>query len=78
MAKDTVSKNLIISKVFSKKILKLLLRHWIFSLEVTFLLMLLLNHYSKEKQGSKRDLIYPIGLFSFKIVFLLLAKTIII
>ena len=38
--------------------------------------MLLLNYYFVKKQGGKKDLILPINLNGFKIIFILLAKTI--
>lgn len=76
MDKDIVSKNLIISKVFLEKILKPSLCHWGFSFKATFMLMLALNHHFAEKRGRKRDLARPIDPSGFKIVFILLAKTI--
>ena len=76
LANIAVSKNLIIFKIFLEKILKFLLCHQNFSLRVTFLLMLLLNHCFIEKQDSKKDFIWPISLGSFEIVFILLAKII--
>ena len=76
LAKDTVSKNLIISKVCLEKILEFFLRYRILSLRAMLLLVLLLDHYSAEKRGGKKDLIWPIGLGGFEIVFTLLAETI--
>ena len=76
LAKDTVSKNPIISKVYFEKILEFLLRHRILGLGAMFLLMPLLDHRFAEKQSSKKDSIWPIGLSSFVMVLTLLAKTI--
>ena len=75
LAKNAISKSLIIFKVFLKKVLEFLLYHWIVSLEA-ILLMPLLNHCSAKKRSSKWDLIWPIGPVSFKIILILLAKII--
>ena len=40
------------------------------------LLMLLLNYYCAKKQRGKKDLIWPISLDNFKMIFILLAKII--
>ena len=76
LAKDPISKNPIISEVYLKKIRKFLLRHQIFGLEATLLLVPFLDQHLAEKQGSKKDLIWPIGLDSFKMVFIILVETI--
>ena len=76
LAKDVVSKNSIIFKVFSKKILEFLLCHQILGLEAMFFLVPLLDHCPVKKQDGKKDLIWPIGPNGFKIVFTLLAETI--
>ena len=75
-AKNALSKNPIIFKVFLEKILKFFLYYWIFALKVTFLLVLLLNYCFAKKKGDKKDLIRLIGLDSLKTIFILLAKTI--
>ena len=46
---DAVSKDPVIAKVFSKKILELDRRHRVLSLRTTFMLVLLLDHQSVEK-----------------------------
>ena len=66
----------VISKVFSKKILKLRLCNCVLGFEATLMLMLLLNYCSAKKQGSKKNTIRPIGLSNFEIVFTLLAKAV--
>ena len=76
LAKDAISKNPIISKVFSKKVFKLFLRHQILSLGATILLISLFDYCFIEKKDGKKDLIWPISLNSFKIVLILLAKII--
>ena len=55
LIKNIVSKNLIISKVFFKKILEFLLRHRILGFEAIILLILLLDYCPTEKQDSKKD-----------------------
>ena len=57
LAKNAISKNPIVFKVFLKKILEFLLRHQIFGLKITLLLILLLNHCFIEKQSGKKNLI---------------------
>ena len=57
LAKDAISKNSIVFKVFFKKFIKLFVCHWIFGFEVAFLLILLLNYCFREKRSSKKDLI---------------------
>ena len=57
LAKNIVSKSLIVFKVFSEKIFLFFLQHWIFGLKAMFLPILLLNYYFAKKQGSKKDLI---------------------
>ena len=49
LAKDTISKKLIIFKVFLEKIIEFFLRHWILGLKTMLLLMLLLNYCSTDK-----------------------------
>ena len=55
LAKDAVSKNPIIFRIFLEKIFEFLLRHRIFGLRTTLLLVPLLDHYPAEKRGGKRD-----------------------
>ena len=76
LAKNIVSKRLIVSKIFLKKVFELFFCYPIFGFRATFLLMPLLNYCFVEKQGKKRDLIWLVGSNDFKIVFTLLAKTI--
>ena len=76
LAEDIINKNPIISKVYLEKIFEFLPRHQIFDLKTMFLLVLLLNYHSIEKQSSKKDLIRPIGFNGFKIVLTFLVKII--
>ena len=76
LAKNVISKNSIISKIFLKEIFKFLPHYCILSLKAIFLLMLLLNYCFVEKQGSKRNLIWPIGHNNFKMILTLLAEAI--
>ena len=74
LAKDVISKNLIVSEVFLKKVLEFLLRHQISNLQAMFLLMPLLNYCFIEKQSGKKDLIWLISSSGFEIVHILLKK----
>lgn len=76
LAKNAISKNLIIFKVFSEKIFELSPDHWFLDFKTIIILGLLLNQRSKEKLGGKIDLVGPISLSSFKVIFILLAKLI--
>ena len=76
LAKDAVSENQIISKVLSEKILEFLPRHQILGLGATLLLVPLLDHRPAEKQGGKKDSIWPIGPGGFEMVLTLLAEPI--
>ena len=76
LAKNTISKSLIVFKVFLEKYLKLFSCYSIFGFKVTFLLMLLLNYCFVKTQGSKKDFIQPIGSKNFEIILTLLIKTI--
>lgn len=78
LAKDVVSKYSIVFKVLFEEVFKLSLCHWILGFEATFMLMPLLNYYYMEKQYSKKDLVVPVGRNGFKLVFILLAETIVI
>ena len=78
LAKNAISKYSIIFKVLLEKILEFFLRHQIFGFRTTVLLVLLLNYCSVEKQDGKKNLIWPIGLSGFKMVFTLLVKLIVI
>ena len=55
LAKDIISKSLIISKVCLEKILEFPLSYQILGLKATFLLMPSLNYCFAEKRGGKRD-----------------------
>ena len=57
LPKIAVGKNLIVFKVFLKKVLELLLYHWIVGFKATLLLMILLNYCSIEKLSGKKNLI---------------------
>lgn len=75
---NIVGKGPVIFKVVFIKIFEYNLRHLVFSFRVTIMLMSLLNYCSMEKLGGKKNLIRPINLSSFKIILILLAKTIIV
>lgn len=47
-------------------------------LEVMFILILILNYYSIEKQNSKKDAIRAVNFNGFKVIFILLAKALIV
>ena len=57
LIEDIISNNLIIFKVFLEKTVEFFLCHQIFSLKVTLLLILLLDHCFAKKQSGKKDLI---------------------
>ena len=57
LAKNTVSKSLIISKVHLENILQFLLPYSIFDLKATFLLVPLQDYCPAKKQNSKKNLI---------------------
>lgn len=78
MAADNIGEGSIIFKVFLEKILKLGLYYQIFGFKVIFILMSLVQHYSVEKRDGKKDEIRLVGPSSFEIIFVLLAKAIII
>lgn len=73
-----VCKNSIVFKVFSKKILKLNLHHLIFSFEILFILILLLNHHFIGKQDGEKDFDKLVGFSGFEIIFRFLIKLIVI
>ena len=66
----------VVSKVFSKEILELRPRHRVLGFKATLMLMLLLDHCSAEKRSGEKDAIGPVGLSSFEIIFILLAKAV--
>lgn len=74
LATNTVSKNLIVFKVFSRKVFEFYLRHWVLGFGASFILMLLMHHQSAKKQGSKKDFVKSVELNGLKIIFTLLAK----
>ena len=76
LAKDAVSKNPIISKVCLEKILEFPPCYRILGLKAILLLVLLLDYYSAEKQGGKKNLIWPISSSGFKIIFIPLVEII--
>lgn len=78
LAVDAVGKDPFVSKFFLEKILKLSLGHWVFNFEAMFILVLLLNYYTIEKWSNKKDLVRLINSSCFKIVFILLAKVVVI
>ena len=55
LAKDAVSKSLIIFKVCLEKILKFFLRHQILDLRAILLLVSLLYFWPAKKQSDKKD-----------------------
>lgn len=76
LAKNTINKVSIVFKPFSKKNFELSLSYWVFSFEVIFILILVLNYHFIEKQSNKRDLVRPIGSSNFEIIFTSLGKPI--
>ena len=56
LAKDAISKNAIVFKVFLEKTLKLLPYHLILGFKKTFLLILLLNYCFAKKHNWKKDI----------------------
>ena len=77
LAKNAINQSSIIFKILLK-VFKLFLYYQIFDFRAMFILMLLLNYHFIEKQNGKKILIRSISLSSFEIIFILLAKTIII
>ena len=57
LAKNAISKNQIIFKVYLEIILKFFLHYQIFGLRATLLLVPLLNYCPVKKRDSKKDLI---------------------
>ena len=76
LAKNAISKSLIIFKIFLKKIFEFLLYHQIFNFKAMLLLMLLLNYCFTKKQNSKKNLIWPITFGNFEIICKLLVEII--
>lgn len=75
---DTINKNRIVSEVFLKEVLELRSRHWVLALGAIFILLLLLDYQSAEKQDDKKYLVKSVGPSGFKIVFALLTKAIVV
>lgn len=73
---NAVSKNLIVSKVLSKKIFKLNSYYWNFAFKILFILVLLLNYYFGKKHECKEDTVESINHSRFKIIFTLWTKTV--
>lgn len=78
LVKNAISKNPIISKVFLEKVLELSLCYYILSFKKIFILIIVLNHYFIDKWDGKKDFIRQVSLSNFKIIFILLAKMIVI
>lgn len=75
---DIVNKSSIVFKVVSKEVFELRLRHRVFGLGVTFMLILSQYQCFVEKQSGKMNLIKFIGLSGFKVIIILLAELIVI
>lgn len=73
-----VSKNLVMPKVFSIKILEFNSRHQSFSLKVMFILMLKIYSKFAKKHGGKKNAIGFVGSGGVKIVFIQLVKPLVI
>lgn len=78
LAIDAVSKGSVVFKILLWKILKFGLYYWVFCFRATIIQMLFLNHYSIEKWGSKKDAIGLFGSINFEIIFILLAKVVVV
>lgn len=76
LTKNAVTKDLIISKVILKEILKFLLRHWFFGLGATLLFMPLLDYCLTKKQSNKNNSVWLVGSGSFEIILTFLAEAI--
>lgn len=74
LAKDAISKSLIVSKVLFKEIFELRPRYQIFGLGTTFMLVPLLDYSSAKKQSGKSDLVEPISFSGFEVILILLAE----
>ena len=74
MAVDVIGKSLVVSKILLKKILELNPHHRVLDFGVTFMLVLLLDYCFTEKQSGKKDLIGPVSLSGFKVIFILLTE----
>lgn len=77
-ATDIISKNLIISKILLKKIFEFSLYYHVFSFIATFILVLLLNYCFIKEQDGKKDIIGLINPQNFKVILILLTKTVMI
>lgn len=77
LAVNIISKRLVVFEIL-EKVFELRLRYWIFGLKETFILVPLLNYRFTNKLGGKKDSVWPVGLSSFKMVFSLFAKPVII
>lgn len=71
---DIISKSLIISEIFLEEVFKLCPRYRILDLKATFMLVLLLDHQSAEKESGKRDLVRLDSPNSFKVILTLLTE----
>ena len=74
LAKDAVSKSLIIFKILLEKVFKLSLHHRVLDFGAMFMLIPSPNYRSTKKQGDKHDLIRPVSPNSFEVVLILLAE----
>lgn len=72
------SKSLIVPKILFKKSLKFNLCHWGLGLRAMFILILTLYYFLAKKQGVERDIVASYSIGNFKMIFTLLAKTIVI
>lgn len=74
LIKNNVGKLSVVSKDFSEEILELSLCCLFFCFKITFILVLLLNYYSSEKQNDKKDLIESVSSCNFEMIFTLLTE----
>lgn len=78
LAANTINKDPIVPRNFSKEVFKFNLHHLFFGFREAIVLMSLLDNYSVKKQDDKKNAIRPICPSSIKIVFILLVKLIVV
>lgn len=74
LAENIINKSLIVFKVFLEKVFEFRLYYQVFSLKARFILVLLLDYQSVEKQRGKKNLIALISPSSFEVILILLAE----
>lgn len=74
LAASVVGEGPVVFMVLSEEILELGPRHRFLDFGATFMLVPLLNYYSAEKRGGKKDLVGPVSPNGFKVIFILLIE----